>query len=58
MMIHLVTAMAITKIWSLLKQNKDYLMKLRIIFLNIIIKIEVTLVSKIGEKLILIVIVW
>jgi len=58
MMIHLVTVMAITKIWSLLKQNKDYLMKLRIIFLNIIIKIEVTLVSKIGEKLILIVIVW
>ncbi len=33
-------------------------MKLRILFLNVIIKIEVTMVSKIGENTGLIVILW
>ena len=55
-MIHLVTAMAITKIWSLLKPNKDWLTKLRILCLNGKTKIEVTMVSNIGEKTGLIVI--
>ena len=58
MMIHLVTAMEFTKIWTLLKPNRDYGTKLRILCLSGIIKTEVTTVSKIGEQTGRIVIEW
>ena len=58
MMIHLVIAMEFTKIWTLLKPNRDYGTKLRILCLNGMIKIEVNMFSNLGENTGLIVILW